>query len=154
MLPVCVSGFLFLCLLLGFWTLFRENILRLPLCLAPRLTALQRLKRFVHSGKPVRVVCFGNPAEGKEPGFHFVFDAAVCGKLCLEVLTFSDITPPSAVKMAGDYQGRTAEAYCYHQGRGIQLIGTLDAALPQVRLIVRKVRLSGRAKEIDIKPGG
>lgn len=137
--------------LLGFWTLFWPSLRRLPLLWTPRLVALYRLKRFARAGKQVRVVCFGNPEKGEEPGFHFVFDAMLCGKLRLETLVFSGITPGGAVRAMSEHQGRTAEAYCYHQGRGIQLIGTLEQDVGMVFLSVRKIKLSGRTKEIEIQ---
>ncbi len=137
--------------LLGFWTLFGYSIQRLPLRWTPRLVALYRLKQFVRAGKQVRVVCFGNPEAGEDAGFLFVFDAMLCGKLCLETLVFSGITPVGAVRAMPEHQGRTAEAYCYHQGRGLQLTGTLWQDGTRVRLMVQKIELSGRVKEIDIR---
>ena len=140
-------------LLLGLWTLFGETVKRLPLRCVPLLVARQRLKRFILSGRNARVVCFGALEKGEDPGFHFVFDAALCGKLRLDTLMFSDIKPPSALKMAADYCGRTVEAYCYCGGHGLQLIGTLgqEASSQQFCLLVQKIKLSGRQEELFIR---
>jgi hypothetical protein len=151
----CVLAVLFACLLLGFWTLFGAGILRLPLYLAPRLTAAYRLRRFLRSGKKVRVAGFGDPEAGEEPGFYLVFDGTPRQDSRLTALLFSEIEPRSLAENAAAFQriqGRTAEAYCYLNSlTGVQLTGTLEAGDDGLRLLVRRIRLSGRKKEIFLK---
>ena len=136
----------------GFWTLFGSFGSRFLLRYAPRLVAWRRLKRFALSGKKVRVVCFGKPEDGEEPGFHFAFDAVLCGEIQLTALTFSELEPPSAVEMAADFCGRTVGAYCYCNARGLQLIGALEGQTPHFRLSVRTIKLSGRPEEFSAVP--
>lgn len=148
----CVLAVLFACLLLGFWTLFGAGILRLPLYLAPRLTAAYRLRRFLRSGKKVRVAGFGDPEAGEEPGFYLVFDGTPRQDSRLTALLFSEIEPRSLAENAAAFQGRTAEAYCYLNSlTGVQLTGTLEAGDDGLWLLVRRLRLSGREREIFLK---
>lgn len=124
---------------------------RLLLRFAPRFMADQRLKRFLRSGKKIRVVCFGRPEEGEEPGFHLAFDGTPRQGSGLAVLLFSEIEPRSLAENAAAFLGKTAEGYCCLDSQtGVQLTGTLEAEDGGLRLSVRSVKLSGRAEPVFI----
>ena len=106
-------------------------------------------------GKKVRVAGFGDPEAGEELGFYLVFDGTPRQDSRLTALLFSEIEPRSLAENAAAFQriqGRTAEAYCYLNSlTGVQLTGTLEAGDDGLRLLVRRIRLSGRKKEIFLK---
>lgn len=130
-----------------------ENRERLMVRFASRFTAAQRLNRFLHSGKKIRVVCFGRPEEGEAPGFHLALDGTPRQDSGLTALIFSGIEPGSLARHTAAYQGKTAEAYCYLNSRvGVQLTGMLETGEDGLWLAVCSMKLSGRAKEVPIHP--